>query len=488
MTQVWAYRDSGAVWHAFNRADQAALDMALSGNTSIPVPVLEGRYEVHVLERTMHNVYDARSGHFEVALSTWFAGGVPYPEKDGDLISAWVKSPFARETPLTVGGKRIYQDSEGNNYQSPDNLLKAAIRVYQVVNGTVADPMVVIDPDSATTTPFTDLVLCVHGIGESIWSKQLFNLLPFESNCSTFRQFLGEFGTSHSKRVEVLPISWFHIFSESECAKRISDITLPTVPFLRQFANGAVSDVIFYLNERHRVKILQHVANRVADVVERFRSRNKSFSGRVTLIGHSLGSVICYDLLQSKLVEGLVDIHHLFLFGSPLSMFLAAREDSLLQHFGHCTSLYNIFQPHDPVAYRIEPFVDPVLKTVDPAWIPSHITGGMSAHTKIKQATASLWSMFSGDAQNVPLATKLQQMVSGTTSIPENSPEAVAISAIESQNGGARLDWSVQAGFTATEYANAISAHVSYFNDRDIAKFVFDKLIADQSTHPNSNP
>ena len=35
-------------------------------------------------------------------------------------------------------------------------------------------------------------------------------------------------------------------------------------------------------------------------LIKKFKERNPNFNGKVSLIGHSLGSVICYDLLSHQ--------------------------------------------------------------------------------------------------------------------------------------------------------------------------------------------
>ena len=54
----------------------------------------------------------------------------------------------------------------------------------------------------------------------------------------------------------------------------------------------------------------------------------------------------------------------------------------------------------------------------------------------------------------------------------------MGLSEVEKVNGGHRIDWAVQQGFMpgATEYADALVAHISYFDNKDIALFIHDRL------------
>lgn len=54
-----------------------------------------------------------------------------------------------------------------------------------------------------------------------------------------------------------------------------------------------------------------------------------------------------------------------FALGSPIAMFLTIRGVENLSrdfHLPTCTAMFNIFHPYDPVAYRIEPLINPDIK------------------------------------------------------------------------------------------------------------------------------
>ncbi len=478
MSFLWVYGDSADKWHVLSAMDQAAVETAHATKSNSVVPVKGGRCDASVHTRTMKAAYSERSETIPLVRASWFANGVPYSEEDSEKISIFVASTMAASTPLKLADKQISKDSAGNLVESASISILAGTPLTRVENGDIKDTKVLKDIDEDGSRPYTHLILCIHGVGESMWSKKAFNLMPFDEGCSTFRQLLCEFAQGTDSRIEVLPIEWFHIFSQSDCAKRIADVTLPTVPLIRQFANGTVSDVIFYLDPIQRHKVLRHVAKRIVDIWATFRTRNPAYAGKLSLIGHSLGSVIAYDLLSSDIVSPDIIFDNLYLFGSPLSMFLTARNSPEVTSLKLGGSFYNIFQPHDPVAYRIEPFMNPLLKNVEPAWIPSYLTGGISAQTKLRQATSSLWSIFAkGDAEDskVSIAVRLQQVMSGNGGMPNDSRATKAVDDLIKANNTERIDWSVQVGFTPTEYANAVSAHVSYFSDRDVAKFIFTK-------------
>ena len=82
---------------------------------------------------------------------------------------------------------------------------------------------------------------------------------------------------------------------------RLQQVTPTTVPLLRAFANEVVLDVLFYEQEAHRRRIQTRVASRVNELLRAWRKHNPNFEadgGKIVLVGHSLGSVIVFDLLE----------------------------------------------------------------------------------------------------------------------------------------------------------------------------------------------
>lgn len=100
-------------------------------------------------------------------------------------------------------------------------------------------------------------------------------------------------------RVEVLPISWHgHLHSEElGIDEKLKSITLESIPRLRNFTNDTLLDVLFYTSPKYCQKIMNTVADALNDVYLKYRMRHPEFNGGVSLAGHSLGSLILFDLL-----------------------------------------------------------------------------------------------------------------------------------------------------------------------------------------------
>lgn len=97
-------------------------------------------------------------------------------------------------------------------------------------------------------------------------------------------------------RIEVLPISW-HATLHSGIDKKLQVITLESIPKLRHFTNDTLLDILFYTSPIYCQTIMQTVGNEMNRLYALFNQRNPEFNGNVYLGGHSLGSLIVFDLL-----------------------------------------------------------------------------------------------------------------------------------------------------------------------------------------------
>lgn len=187
-----------------------------------------------------------------------------------------------------------------------------------------------------------------------------------------------------------------------------------------------------------------------------FLKRNRNFKGKVSLAGHSLGSLILFDMLchqkpldgenyenaenlsqlnrkplhkplertQSKQIDYRVGLSgtgqplmnypqltfepkNFFALGSPIGMFVTIRGiDKLGMNFRlpTCEGFFNIFHPYDPVAYRLEALVNPKLAQVPPVLIPHH-KGRKRMHLELKETmnrvSTDIKSKFMSSIRNV---------------------------------------------------------------------------------------
>jgi hypothetical protein len=148
----------------------------------------------------------------------------------------------------------------------------------------------------------------------------------------------------------------------------LARITLPSIPAIRTFANAAAIDVFLYLTQHKQKHLLAVVAEKLNETFSRHKS-NPMFSGMVSIVAHSLGSVICFDLLFQNETGKIQLIDrpslnfqplNLFALGSPIGVFSLFRDYHQVHlnpnPLGQCR-LYNIYHPLDPVSFRLEPLM-----------------------------------------------------------------------------------------------------------------------------------
>lgn len=308
------------------------------------------------------------------------------------------------------------------------------------------------------------LILVTHGIGQRLGAR--FDSFNFIHDVNEFRRTLkAVYGASpdlqalngevekHQKncRIQVLPICWRHLLDfpqqgikynrqEHDIADvnededeypSLESITVEGVPALRSILSDLALDVLLYQTPAYKDHISKIVVRECNRILKLFKRRNPGFDGKVSLIGHSLGSAIMFDALadqasdQSALervtrpqhaqTTGLklnFDVDSFFCFGSPIGLFqmlkgqkIAGRTnpnqvtldgfpDSLDDPFSEssytklpahtisdaqrdalvsspkCRQLYNIFHPTDPIGYRLEPLISPAMSSLKPQMLP----------------------------------------------------------------------------------------------------------------------
>lgn len=112
-----------------------------------------------------------------------------------------------------------------------------------------------------------------------------------------------EKGTVH--RIEVLPVSWHQKLHSDETGidVQLKNITLESIPKLRAFTNDTLLDILFYTSPVYCQNITTAVGSEINRIYDLFKQRNPDFNGGVSLAGHSLGSLILFDLLCHQNAE-----------------------------------------------------------------------------------------------------------------------------------------------------------------------------------------
>ncbi|KAF8790218.1 SEC23-interacting protein like [Argiope bruennichi] len=504
------------------------------------------------------------------------------------------------------------------------------------------------------------LVFIVQGIGS-------FCDLRFRtvSQCvDGFRDIANKLIATHFKnevdqglvgRVEFLPVAWHAKLHTSDVGldRRMQKVTLPSIPKLRHFTNDTLIDILLYSTPSYCQSIIDTVACELNNLYELFLSRNPNFSGQVFVAGHSLGSLILFDILANQNTSGCeipcqkedylesekattVDSHCksadltsnicepqesfesllesldlndyaetfttekidfetlvllteddlkslglpvgprkkllnavatnknktsneevsgdsagsstqqcnksdvalpnsmekntmifpaqavqsgmalivyprlkfqpacFFALGSPISMFLAVRGyDTISENFKFptCPAFFHIFHPYDPVAFRIEPLIDPDF-SAKPVLIPHH-KGRKRMHLEIRENVSKIaseikqklmdtmrytWNSLSEFAKNHSFPSAMleaevdklvEQEMSETVETQEASSEDIKIGLL---NGGRRIDYVLQEKpiEALNDYVFALTSHATYWDSEDTVLMILREIYAMQ--------
>jgi hypothetical protein len=237
-------------------------------------------------------------------------------------------------------------------------------------------------------------VITIHGAGpqDDTFSQAL------ERNLI---DFLEKKGLSSAKEIlRFTPVVWADIGRETKeelKRKTVLPITgLIEFPHTREFLLDSFGDIVYYLSAVGNKKIKDRVRDSILEVGRRIRAAdaegrpwedwdyweglgpekareewNKREFAYVNIIGHSLGSVITYDVSYdfykemnspeepwSSIKMLKLDLSNLFTMGSPLALF------SLLEDQTHYRNRpvqvrdrggwYNFYDRQDLIAYRLE--------------------------------------------------------------------------------------------------------------------------------------
>ena len=107
-------------------------------------------------------------------------------------------------------------------------------------------------------------------------------------------------------RVECLPVMWHESIHTKELATRMRNITLPNLLEFRGFANEALLDILLFMAPDSKCNMLKVLTERINTVYRDYCANNADFvasGGKCSLVGHSLGTVLLFELLSRQQEE-----------------------------------------------------------------------------------------------------------------------------------------------------------------------------------------
>lgn len=264
--------------------------------------------------------------------------------------------------------------------------------------GTVAKAAASASEGEFEQTKVQDLIFIVHGVAQKFIEKSGYPSIIEEADST--REIMKDIVKKRNGQYDfqLIPIRWRHIFNffgdDSAAAAHFDrlqeKIMLPSLPTVRSLMSEFAIDILLYMTEEHYERILTFMINEMNRVHALFIEKNPNFTGNIHILGHSLGSVLSFNLLSSR-YDGQTcssrlnfKIDKFFAIGSPIGLFILLKKlklngtrrgasfsakskskctpivDPFLENdcFLDCNEFYNLFHPHDPVAYRIEPLMD----------------------------------------------------------------------------------------------------------------------------------
>ena len=395
-----------------------------------------------------------------------------------------------READLTANNESILgEQSEADHDKKEDERLESEMK---------EDYSSIDDPER----PIDHLILCVHGIGQKLGERV--ESVNFVHDVNILRKTMKKvYSTSpdlqalndsvgqqpSNCRVQVLPVVWRHKITfglsrdegeanpgrkssstrvtaekdigEAESEEEVDeeeyatlrDITIEAVPSIRSIVSDVLLDVLLYYQPRSREQIIRTVSVELNRIYNLFKKQHPAFQGRVTVMGHSLGSSIVFDVLcrqppdpgkssiptERPLPRNLAldfAVENFFAVGSPIGLLqmlkgrnIRARGDieSLVPNSPLSTDLddpfvssssppvscpkvrdlYNIFHPTDPISYRIEPLVSKAMVRLRPQALPwtkkglGQQLGYISGFgQRVATSASSMWSGFTSNLLN----------------------------------------------------------------------------------------
>lgn len=303
----------------------------LDKNTSVLIPTDGGRYDVNLPGRVKIPVYwkDGLNDEMQVVRASWFHkigvnSWAPYTEELGARLEQeyqscvqsgqWkreIRIKDTNESIRLIGPKMMFhfptdQISNGNldewgQVQPSQDPSQVPREVHRGVEGIIDDI-----PDGEDMK-CDHLVFVIHGIGGACDIK----FRPIHEVVDSFRELTNNLGKKHFQRahlmeqvsrLEFLPVNWHKPLHGQDTGtdERLRPLTLKSIPKLRNFVNDTLLDILFYTSPIYCQNILDTVVSEINRLYTLFCGRNEEFEGKVSIIGHSLGSLIAFDLLSHQ--------------------------------------------------------------------------------------------------------------------------------------------------------------------------------------------
>ncbi|XP_035282162.1 phospholipase DDHD1 isoform X2 [Anguilla anguilla] len=488
--------DRASVVERTNSTDERDID-TISINVDA-VCVRGGLYEVDVKEKECYPVYWNQQDRIPVMRGQWFIDGtwLPLEEDESDLIEVEHLDCFRGQqmqdtfdtdvVAKTVDSKDAIHSLKLSrshvDWHSVDEVYLYSDATTSKIARTVTQKLGFSKASSSGTRlhrgyveeasledkppQTTHIVFVVHGIGQKMDQGRIIK------NTGMMRDAARKMEEKHfsertAEHVEFLPVEW-----RSKLAldgDTVDSITPDKVRGLRDMLNSSAMDIMYYTSPLYRDEITKGLTQELNRLYTLFCSRNPEFEengGKVSIVSHSLGCVITFDIMtgwdpvrfclqehheleevdlrwlsyeERHLLEQLqitrrrlreledqlqgleaskalsspalkFKVENFFCMGSPLAVFLALRgirpgNSGYQDHIlpkSICQRLFNIFHPTDPVAYRLEPLILKHYSNIAPVQIHWCNTTNPTHYEEIRPTFINPVKETASDTESIP--------------------------------------------------------------------------------------
>ncbi|XP_036163554.1 SEC23-interacting protein isoform X5 [Myotis myotis] len=313
------------LWMPFSVLDSLHLEEVYNSVQPDPESVVlgtdGGRYDVYLYDRVRKAVYWEEEPT-EVRRCTWFYKGdtdsrfVPYTEEFSEKLEVEYKKAvttnqwhrrleFPSGETIVMHNPKVIVQFQPSSVPDEWGTTQDGQTRPRVVKRGVDDNLDEI-PDGEMP-PVDHLVFMVHGIGpvcdlrfrSIIECVDDFRVVSLKLLQTHFKKALDDRKIS---RVEFLPVHWHSSLGGDATGvdRNIKKITLPSIGRFRHFTNETLLDILFYNSPTYCQKIVEKVGMEINRLHALFMSRNPDFKGGISVAGHSLGSLILFDILSNQ--------------------------------------------------------------------------------------------------------------------------------------------------------------------------------------------
>ena len=226
------------------------------------------------------------------------------------------KRKITGSSPRQVGAAvAVSPEEKTPTLEKKEDVVTEVVKEAGKLSATESDS----DADEATQE-VSDLILVIHGIGQKL--SERVESFHFTHAINSFRRQMNTelrdpavtpLLRDPKKGMMVLPVNWRSGLtfedggpitnSKKRTSYTLEDITLSTIPAVRNLIGDVMLDIPYYLSHNHKHKMIDAVVNEANRVYSLWLTHNPGWEergGRVHLIAHSLGSAIALDVLSKQ--------------------------------------------------------------------------------------------------------------------------------------------------------------------------------------------